>query len=442
MVFTPSGVDTLQLVLTFHRGINTMPQLTQGLIVALLIGLLLAVIVGYYLRQGQVNELTDALQQSQQRQDDLGQEHEQRLRDATEQLRKDYGVQLAEKMEQYQAQFEVQRNQIEAEYRSRQALSDGSAPGEANNGAEQRIRKQYETRLKEVAAKMQQAYEVHLQERLLEVRSEAQREYDQRLAEAIAHYQDQAQARLDQSSSISLGNLVPESPTAEVVDGPTLAALAARLQAEYDQRLAKRLAEYQDSMGERSAQLEQEYEARLSMASAAGPAPATSHPSPEELELNLRRELEDHLRGEYEQKLAEKIEHYQDQLTQRTQELAQSYEARLQLLQPTSPVEPTLPAADSGELDLDRAIAAANEATLAASVNIDLPGEPSPADAETLDFGNLLDIDLDGDQDNSVGGTATFDADALDIDALLNAAPPDPAADDLLDSLDDITDLS
>ena len=38
-----------------------MPQLMQGLIVAVLIGLLLAVIVGYYLRQGQVNELAEAL---------------------------------------------------------------------------------------------------------------------------------------------------------------------------------------------------------------------------------------------------------------------------------------------------------------------------------------------------------------------------------------------
>jgi uncharacterized protein HemX len=61
-----------------YRGRNTMPQLTQGLIIAGLIALMLAIIVGYYLRQGQVNELTEALQQSQKRQDELAQEHEQR----------------------------------------------------------------------------------------------------------------------------------------------------------------------------------------------------------------------------------------------------------------------------------------------------------------------------------------------------------------------------
>lgn len=463
-----------------------MPQLTQGLIVALLIGLLLAVIVGYYLRQAQVNELTEALQDSLRRQDGLEDQHEQRLREATEQLQKDYEAHLIEKMDQYQAQLEDQRSQLEAEYRSRQGLV-GSTPPAADSSTEPRIRKQYETRLKEVAAKMQQAYEEHLQAKLLEARSQTQQEYDHRLAEAIAHYQDQAQ--LAQSTrDIDLGALVPESTAAdETVD---LAAIEARLQAEYDQRLAKRIAEYQDDMAQRLAQLEQDYEARVELAAAASSAPAVAEPSAAELELNLRRELEADLRAEYEQKLAEKIEHYQDELTQRTQELAQSYEARLDLIQ-TSPASEASPEVEPGDLDmdldvdLDQAIAAANDMARAAGAATDLdpglemaqplepnpvaeplepnpiaeplepesiaeplepdpiaePLEPSPTDPDDLGFANLLNDDLASDPDD-FGLGSFFDTDTIDLEALLSAAPPDPASDDLLDSLDDITDLS
>jgi hypothetical protein len=424
-----------------------MPQLTQGLIVALLIGLLLAVIVGYYLRQGQVNELTEALQQSQRRQDDLENQHDQRLREATEQLQKDYEAHLAEKMEQYQDQLDAQRSQLEAEYRSRQGLVGSTPSAAADSTAEQRIRKQYETRLKEVAAKVQQAYEQHLQAKLVEARSQAQQEYDQRLAEAIAHYQDQAQLA-QTTSGIALGALVPEPAAAagETLDG---AALEARLQAEYDQRLAERIAEYQDAMAQRLAQLEQDYEARVQLAAAANPAPAPAEPSAAELELNLRRELEATLRAEYEQKLAENIEHYQDELTQRTQELAQSYEARLQLVQDSPPPEAP-PGRSSGDLDLDQAIAAANEIARAAGANTGFStglegAQPTESDLTTdpgdLGLAALLNAELANEPDD-FDLDSGFDAESLDLEALLNAAPPDTASDDLLDSLDDITDLS
>ena len=437
-----------------------MPQLTQGLIVADLIGLLLAVIVGYYLRQSQVNDLTLALRQSQTRQDDLEQEHERRLREATQQLQKDYEAQLAESIERHQAQLDEQIAQLEAEYQARQGLG-GNAAVETDSSVDQRIRKQYETRLKEVAGKMQQAYEQHLQERLAEERAIAQQAYDQRLAEAIARYQDQAS--LAQSpTDIPLGNLVPESLVAS-----DSTELAARLQADYDRRLA-----------ERTAQLEQEYEARLAMATGSAPgsgAGVPEQPSIAELELNLRRELEENLRAEYEQKLAEKIEHYQDELTQRSQELEQSYEARLQLFQAGAPAEaaPSLP--DGAELDLEGAIAAANAASLAASigasldeasldtddVSLDSPEVSldldafspeagfSVADSETNsdDFGlDLLDSDMESGggqefgQDDGLGLDTDFDTE--DLEGLLNAPGPDFAADDLLDSLDDISDLS
>ncbi|PSN15802.1 hypothetical protein C7293_05755 [filamentous cyanobacterium CCT1] len=533
-----------------------MPQLTQGLIVAVLIGLLLAIIVGYYLRQSQVNELSEALRQSQQRQTDLAQEHEQRLREATLQLQKDYEAQLSDRMERYQAQYDEQCSQMEAEYQARQAMVGGAA-GDVDSSIEQRIRKQYEARLKEAATKIQQAYEQHLQEKLVEARSQAQQDYDRRLAEAIAHYQDEAQARLAQDTSLSLGALVPEPSPAGTDSSPDLAGVEARLQAQYNQQLAERIAEYQDDMAQRLAQIEQDYEARLQMAQASAPAAdaIAAEPSTEELELNLRRELEASLREEYEQKLAEKIEHYQDELTQRTQELEQSYEAQLRLLQSSSS-EPPAPGTDVGEFDLDRAIAAANAATLAANLDsgLDLDGTfsspeaaaPPVADAdlgadlgfdtglvdsglqsvpgsefildpdsdtENLETSNLnlgeplsaepaapaaadaglgfdaalLDSDLENRSDDDVNldfgetlaaepaapdttsadvgfddflasdlGTtqgdefaldsdfdaANFDAENLDLDALLNAPPPDNASDDLLNGLDDISDLS
>ncbi|MBE9159226.1 hypothetical protein IQ265_20650 [Nodosilinea sp. LEGE 06152] len=423
-----------------------MPQLTQGLIVAVLIGLLLAIIVGYYLRQSQVNELSEALHQSQQRQADLAQEHEQRLREATLQLQTDYEAQLTERMERYQAQYDEQRSQMEAEYQARQAMMGGvSGAGEVDSSIEQRIRKQYETRLKEAATKIQQAYEQHLQEKLVEARSQAQQDYDQRLAAAIAHYQDEA-ARLVQDARPSLGALVPEPFPAETASSTDLTEMEARLQAQYDQRLTERLAEYQDDMAQRLAQMEQDYEARLQMAQASSPGAGAiaASPSAEELELNLRRELEASLREEYEQKLAEKIEHYQDELTQRTQELEQSYEAQLRLLQ-SVPSEPPAPMADAGEFDLDRAIAAANAATLATNLEAGLdlndafpsPGSAAPpaANADLSFDADLVDSDLESVQNNEFvldpdSDTENLETASLNLEETLSSETAAPFATD------------
>ncbi|TVQ07786.1 MAG: hypothetical protein EA368_13315 [Leptolyngbya sp. DLM2.Bin27] len=464
-----------------------MPQLTQGLIIASLIGLLLAVIVGYYLRQGQVNELTEALHQSQKRQTDLEVEHEQRLRDATLQLQADYEAQLAASTERYQAQLEDQRNDLEAEYSARQSREGDAAA--ADSSVELRIRKQYETRLKEVAAKMQQAYEQHLQARLAEVRSQVQQDYDQRLAEATASA-IAAQSGFDQTqgqrspSNISPGLLGPaDQSIASLAAAASLADLETRLQIEYDQRLAERIAQYQDDMAQRLATMEQEYEARLQMVSGKSPSPsvgASDQPSTAELELNLRRELEAALRLDYEQKLAEKIEHYQDELTQRTQELEQSYEARLQLLQ-TGTAAAAPPSAD---FDLANAISLANETTPDTGFDLDVddfsPVSDTPAATDDLDLAGLLDnnqLDSDTEGDPNAGfsldaeigttdfarddfargdfasanfdtaefATANFDTtdfDTEDLESLLNDPGTESASDDLLDSIDDISDLS
>ncbi|MBD1872555.1 hypothetical protein H6F75_03590 [Nodosilinea sp. FACHB-131] len=421
-----------------------MPQLTQGLIVAALIGLLLAIIVGYYLRQSQVNELTEALQQSQKRKEGLEKEHEQRLRTATQQLQKDYEAQLAEKMEQYQDQFEERRDQLESEYRTRQSVM-GGAPVDADSTTEQRIRKQYETRLKEAATKIQQAYEQHLQDKLVEARSQAQQDYDQRLAEAIAHYQDQEQTRQPLApSALSLGALVPDQTAVASVDTSNVAEIEARLQAEYNQRLA----DYQADMDQRLAQMKQDYEARLRMTQANGPVPAALDPaaltpSTAELELNLRRELEESLGAEYEQKLAEKIEHYQDELTQRTLELEQAYEARLQLQVPSFP-EPVAPVADALAVDLDMAMleeamppeaAIADEAALIADSEISLDmnefssAVPSPAvDEEDSNLAAMPESEADSGQVDDWGLDGDIDSDDLNVDAF-NTSEPDTISD-------------
>lgn len=186
-----------------------MLQSIQGVLIALAIMLLLGIIVGFYLRQARINQLTEALKRSQQRQDDLERGHQQRLQEATQQLQQDYAAQLAEKMEVYQQKHEDQINRLEAEYQSRQTLTPPEAateqvfsPGPTGYGnlgtlvgtpgeIEDQIRHQYETRLREVAAKLQQAYEQHLRVKLAEARDTYHQDYEKRLAEKIEHYQDQ-----------------------------------------------------------------------------------------------------------------------------------------------------------------------------------------------------------------------------------------------------------
>ncbi|NJL45752.1 MAG: hypothetical protein HC922_08590 [Leptolyngbyaceae cyanobacterium SM2_3_12] len=243
------------------------------------------------------------------------------------------------------------------------------SPGlESTDVIEQRIRKQYETRLKEAAAKIQQAYEQHLKEKLVEAKTLAQQDYDQRLAEAIERYQDQAEERIAQAVSnpalhLSTLNSGEELPTAGVMPDPgpgehsdaivqeRLASLEARLQADYEQRLAARIEHYQDELMQRTQALEADFGARLQMLQ--GPQPGAtrsnevgsnevgSGPDPgiasRASEAELRQQIEASLKAEYEQKLAEKIEHYQDELTKRTEEIEQGMASRLQLLQPPTP---------------------------------------------------------------------------------------------------------
>jgi hypothetical protein len=349
-----------------------MPQSMQGMIIASLIIFLIGVIIGFYLRQGQINELTASLKESQARNDALQREHEERLRTATTQLQQDYENQLAEKIERYQNQYEEQLQQLEAEYQARQGLMAPTTPLDGltqpypdastvsgtmaipSSETEQRLRKQYEARLKEAAYKIQQAYEQHLREKLAEAQATYQQDYDQRLAEAIQRYQDEAEARLaeaanDRALAVAALGMSPDlegaSSTPGVAEANTalqaeqLAHLEAELRIEYDQRLAERIEQYQDEMTQRIIQMEEEFDARLQMAQASSPLPERSADiSQSDLETQLRTEIESSLRVEYEQQLAEKIEQYQEELNQRTRELEQGLEAQLQLAQSSSTV--------------------------------------------------------------------------------------------------------
>ncbi len=422
----------------------------QGFITALLISLLVGVIIGFYLRQARINALTAALKQSQDREKELEQEHESRLQAATLKLQQDYETQLAEKMAAYQSQYETQLSQMESTYQARQSLiAQGAGGGMAGGNdmaatIEQRIRQQYESRLKEVAHKIQQAYEQHLQAKLVEAREVAQADYDQRLAQVIEHHQDELDQRLaqatpppvmpmDTSIDPSIDTLeaaaIAATPGPSQLDQPTgassetVALLEDQLRQEYDQRLAEAIAHHQDEMLQRTQALEADFANRLQLLQAAQPE-AGSTGLGEADQAALRAEIEADLRSQYEQQLAEKIEHYQAELSQRTQEMEQSFAARLAMVEQASPgVAPT----DELSEELSSALSSLDAAE----------AQPSRDD-----FGALLDFDTDTEAPASPRPEDSgFDIDQLD--ALLNEAvdeytPPSQ----LFDDLDDLSSLS
>lgn len=344
-----------------------MPQAVQGMVIGLLISLLVGLILGFYLRQSRVNELSKALKTSQGREQGLQQEHEERLRAATTQLQQDYEAQLADKIERYQRQYEAQLQQLEAEYEARQNLIPISAslpsleaqdPSADSSPAwdtapisayEAELRQQYEARLKENTYKIQQAYEQYLRESLATAREAQQQEYDQRLAEAIARYQDEVADRLaaalkDQETALAQGH----GATSAVEDGDEtevqerLATLEAELRIDYDRRLADRIEQYQDEMSQRIAQLEEEFAARLQMAQAAQPADEPPPPP----ELPASDDLEARLQADYDARLAAVVARHQDELTERLQALTDEYEARLQMAQASDEVSGAQDTAD------------------------------------------------------------------------------------------------
>ncbi|MGD1899934.1 MAG: hypothetical protein ACFB16_23670 [Phormidesmis sp.] len=89
-----------------------------GLFIGLCIGVLAAALV-YWLLKQRVNQLLSALQNSKRQLQQLENEHEIRLRAATDQLQADYEKQLAEKIEFYQDEQLLQCDLQELEFETR-----------------------------------------------------------------------------------------------------------------------------------------------------------------------------------------------------------------------------------------------------------------------------------------------------------------------------------
>jgi hypothetical protein len=422
---------------------------SQGiLLIAIVVSLIIGMVIGYFLRQGRIGELLQALKQIQRRSEDMEQDHQQRLREATLRLQQDYEAQLAEKIERYQDQLEERINQLEQEYQGRLSvvaqgqqggMAGAAAPGfggiTPNLGSdvpadlqavEQHIRRQYEDRLREAARKIQQAYEQHLRQKLRDARDLLQQDYEQRLAQKIEHYEAQTASRLEQ------------------------------LQGEYDLRL--------QVMEPAAPAAGAGWDTTVTLG--AGQPAVTPPPALPEQAL---QQLETQLRQEYEQKLAEKIEHYQDDLAQRVQSLEAEYEARLQMslqaqpgqFQPEPPEAGQVGETDVANLEVTETPYCEPEVPLPAQ-SLE-PGTDGLADPAALldpsattpdleipgpiegDF-SLDDVLLSPDQptgaEEDLNLDSDFDAQDFNLDELLFEQTPAEGSDPLPPDLDDISRLS
>ncbi len=292
----------------------------QGLIITLAIAFLIGIIIGFYLRQARINELTEGLKRSQKRPDELEVEHQQRLQAATDQLQRDYEGQLAERIEAYQLQYEARSEQLEAEYQARykaliptatvpeaQAYSSPASAQETNLAVEQQLRRQYETRLREAAVKLQRAYDDHLRQKLAEARQAYDRDYERRLTAALERHHDE--------------------------------------------------------LLERSQGLDPDVANRLQMMQSGSPMPIAPGPDAAQI-ARWRQEIEAEVRSDYETRLAEKIEQYQEELSRRTEDLQHQMESRLQFLIQSRPIPSDLPGEQSS-LNLEDLINAAIDSAAA-----------------------------------------------------------------------------
>lgn len=319
----------------------------QGMIITLAIVFLVGIIIGFYLRQAKINELTEGLKRSQKRQEELEVEHQQRLQAATQRLQQDYEEQLAERIETYQAQYQARVEQLESDHQAQSTLlvsmtaaerSPTYGPGPdlgigSNPAVEQHLRRQYETRLREAAAKLQRAYEQHLRQKLAEARQAYDRDYEKRLTAALARHHDQ--------------------------------------------------------LMERPQELDPDVANRLLLMQAGASVPATAGADADQA-ARWRQEIEASVRADYETRLAEKIEQYQDELSRRTEELQQEMEHRSRFLI-QAPLGPSHGAAEESNLNLEDLINAAIDNAAAETAPSSAPldpllGEVSPEDEATAEL--------------------------------------------------------
>lgn len=102
-----------------------------GLFLGLTLGVFAAALV-YWLMRDRVERLVGALQNNQRRLQQLENDHEIRLRAATDQLQADYERQLAEKIEYYQDSQILQSEQAEAEFETRLSVIEATYDRELN----------------------------------------------------------------------------------------------------------------------------------------------------------------------------------------------------------------------------------------------------------------------------------------------------------------------
>jgi hypothetical protein len=105
--------------------------LITGLFLGLTLGVFATALV-YWLMRDRVERLLSALQNNQRRLQQLENDHEIRLRAATDQLQADYERQLAEKIEYYQDSQIVQSEEAEAEFETRLSVIEATYDRELN----------------------------------------------------------------------------------------------------------------------------------------------------------------------------------------------------------------------------------------------------------------------------------------------------------------------
>jgi sensor histidine kinase YesM len=102
-----------------------------GLFWGLAIGVLAALCV-YWLMRQRIERLLSALQNNQRRLQQLENEHEIRLRAATDQLQIEYERQLAEKIEYYQDQQMLQSELMALDFETRLGVTESALSREIN----------------------------------------------------------------------------------------------------------------------------------------------------------------------------------------------------------------------------------------------------------------------------------------------------------------------
>lgn len=347
-----------------------MNSFTLGIIIALLIVFLLGILLGYSLVQRRQRQQAEALKIAQRRLAEIEQSHELRLREATDQLRRDYESQLATTIEHYQDQLSQKTIEMEQIYETRfRVLQQGTVPagvpamamaseaaptrpgvGQSYRGIEaiaddtpqaltqpelMHLKRQYEIRLKEAAQKLQKAYETQLAEHAKATRADIKAEYEQQLA---AKYQEFEQEFADRQSAL-------EQEVAELRSQTE--SLQALLEEETDMATPSQIMGTGD-------------ETTVTLAAATPPAEMVTSADPpqytqsqldeqvqaatRQAEVEFEQRLAEQMRvttreaeAEFDKRLTEQLEVQQVQFDRRFRELEAEYKARITELENAAP---------------------------------------------------------------------------------------------------------